>query len=47
MISIGDLPGGHVVKFMHFTLAAQGIAGLDPQRGHGTPHQAMLRRCPT
>ena len=27
--------------------AAQGFAGLDPGRGHGTTHQAMLRQCPT
>ena len=27
--------------------AAQGFTGLDPGRGHGTTHQAMLRRCPT
>ena len=27
--------------------AAQGFAGSDPGRGHGTAHQATLRRRPT
>ena len=29
---------------MHSTSVAQGLAGLDPGRGHGTTHQAMVRR---
>ena len=37
---------GQVVKFACSTLVALGFAGLDPGRGHGTAHQAMLRRHP-
>ena len=40
-------PRGQVVKFMRSASAAQGFAGLDPGRGHGTAHQAMLRHHPT
>ena len=40
-------PCGRVVKFGHSTAAAQGFAGSDPGHGHGTTHQAMLRRHPT
>ena len=29
--------------FACFGLEAQGLTGLDPGRGHGTAHQAMLR----
>ena len=35
---------GRVVKFMRTAAVAQ---GLDPGHGHGTVHQAMLRRHPT
>ena len=38
---------GRVVKFACSASAAQGFAGLDPGRGHGTAHQAMLRWRPT
>ena len=38
---------GRVVKFTRSTVAAQGFAGSDPGRGHGTAHQAMLRWRPT
>ena len=37
-------PYGQVVKFTHSASAAQGFISLDPGRGHGTIHQAMLRR---
>ena len=40
-------PRGQVVKFARSTSAAQGFAGSDPERGHGTAHQAMLRWGPT
>ena len=40
-------PRGRVVKFMHSALVAQGFAGSDPGRGHGTAHQSMLRWRPT
>ena len=39
-------PCGHVVKFVHYALAAQGFTGSDPGCGHGTAHQAMLRCVP-
>ena len=32
---------------LHTPLPAPGFASLDPGRGHGTVHQAMLRRHPT
>ena len=32
---------------MRSALAARGFARLDPVHGHGTAHQAMLRRHPT
>ena len=35
---------GRVVKFAHSAAAAQ---GSDPGHGHGTAHQATLRRHPT
>ena len=38
---------GRVVKFASYTLAAQGLAGLDPGPGHGTARQPMLRLHPT
>ena len=38
---------GQVVQLVHSALAAQGFAGSDPGRGHGTARQAMLRRRPT
>ena len=41
------LPRGQVVKFTRYALVAQGFTGSDPGRGHGTTHQAMLRRHPT
>ena len=44
---IGGQPCGWVVKFTRSTSAAQGLAGLNPGRGHGTAHQAMLRWHPT
>ena len=31
-----------MVKFVHSTLGAQGFAGSDPGRRHGTAHQATL-----
>ena len=37
-------PCGREVKFARSALAAQGFAGADPRHGHGTIHQAMLRR---
>ena len=40
-------PRGRVVKFARSASAAQGFAGSDPGRGHGTAHQAMLRQHPT
>ena len=40
-------PRGRVVEFTRSTLAAQGFAGSDPGCGHGTAHQAKLRRRPT
>ena len=40
-------PRGRVVKFACSALAAQGFAGSDPGRGHGTTRQAMLRWHPT
>ena len=40
-------PRGGVVKFMRLASVAQGLAGLDPGRGHGTAHQAKLRWRPT
>ena len=36
-----------MVKFALSSLAAQGFAGSDPGRGHGTDCQAMLRQRPT
>ena len=38
---------GLVVKFERSASAAQGFASLNPGCGHGTVHQAMLRRHPT
>src|SRR3712207_1717504 len=40
-------PCGRVVGFTSSALAAQGFAGSDPGRGHGTAHEAMLRWRPT
>ena len=40
-------PRGRVVKFARSTSTAQSFAGSDPGHGHGTAHQAMLRRHPT
>ena len=40
-------PRGRVVKFACSASLAQGFTGLDPGHGHGTAHQAMLRRRPT
>ena len=40
-------PHGQVVKFARSTSVAQGFAGSDPGRRHGTTHQATLRRRPT
>ena len=40
-------PQGQVVKFVCSTAAAQGFTGSNPGRGHGTAHQATLRRRPT
>ena len=34
-------PRGQVVKFVRSTSAAQGFAGSDPGRGHGTAHQVI------
>ena len=44
---LGGRPRGRVVKFMRSASVAQGFASLDPGCGHGTAHQAMLRRHPT
>ena len=41
------LAHGCVVKFMHSASVAWGFPGSDPGRGHGTAHQATLRRHPT
>ena len=46
-VKIGGWPCGQVVKFAHSTSAAQGFTGSDPGHGHGTAHQATLRRHPT
>ena len=35
-----------MVNFTCSASAAEGFAGLDPGCGHGTSHQAMLRRLP-
>ena len=43
----GGRPRGRVVKFAHSAWAAQSFTSLDPGRGQGTAHQAMLRRCPS
>ena len=43
----GGQPCGRVVKLTRSALVAQGFAGSDPGRGHGTTHQAMLRQSPT
>ena len=40
-------PCGQVVKFACSALVAQGLASLNPGRGHGAAHQAMLRQRPT
>ena len=40
-------PRGRVVKFACSAVVAQGFAGLDPGRGHGTTRQATLRQRPT
>ena len=37
-------PRGRVVMFTCSTLVAQGFAGADPGRGHGTAHQAAMRQ---
>ena len=36
-----------VVKFTHFTLAAQGLADSDPGQRPSIAHQVMQRRHPT
>ena len=38
---------GRVVKFAPSVSAAQGFAGSNPGRGHGTARQAMLSQHPT
>ena len=43
----GGWPHGRVVKFLRSTAVAQCFVGSNPGRGHGTAHQATLRRCPT
>ena len=43
----GASPMAEWFKFLHSASGAQGFAGSDPGCGHGTIHQAMLRRCPT
>ena len=40
-------PRGRVVMFACSASAAQGFAGSDPGRGHGTTYQAILRQYPT
>ena len=40
----GGQPRGQVVGFARPASVAQGFAGLDAGRGHGTAHQAMLRQ---
>ena len=47
MVNYGGWARGRVVKFAHSTAEAQGFSGSDPVRGHGTTHQATLRRHPT
>ena len=42
-----DHPCGQVVKFAHSASVAQGFPSSDPECGHGTAHQAMLRQRPT
>ena len=44
---IKDLGAGPVAKFARSASAAQGFAGSDPGRGHGTAPQAMLGWYPT
>ena len=43
----GGWPRGLVVKFTHSVWVAQGFAGSDPGRGHGTTYQATVKWCPT
>ena len=43
----GGQPHGQVVKFARSASAAWGFSSSDPGLGHGTAHQATLRRCPT
>lgn len=40
-------PRVQVVKLARSAAAARGFIGSDPGRGHGTTHQAILRRHPT
>ena len=40
-------PHGRVVKSACSAVVAQGFAGSDPGRGHGTACQATLRQRPT
>ena len=46
-LCLGGWPRGQVVKFVHSASAAPGFASLNPERGHDTAHQAMLRQRPT
>ena len=38
----GGQPRGQVAKLTHSASVAWGFTSLDPGRGHGTTHQAML-----
>ena len=39
-------PIGRTIKFVRSASVAQGFAGSNPGRGHGTAHQITLRRRP-
>ena len=44
---LGGRPRAGVVNFARSAAAAQGFAGSDPRRGHGTTHQATVKWLPT
>ena len=45
--NINPIGHGWMVKYTCSTSVAQGFASSNPGCGHGTAHQAMLRRRPT
>ena len=45
--SVGGRPRDQVVKFARSASSAKGFTGSNPGHGHGTAHQATLRRHPT